>query len=273
MKSSEVSRFKRRVLDLLELALEPAWFVALLTWPKCSITSFRMVSVLARLGIAPRTIIDVGANVGQFTVAASKMLRPSTVHCFEPLPDCVSKLRANVRSLTDVHVHACAVGEEDGTCRMRVNCYSPSSSLLPLAEQHRSAFPGAEEVGCINVEISTLDRVFGGANLELPVLLKIDVQGYEAAVLRGAQKLLKCVSHAVIETSLKPMYETEPVFMDIARFMEHCGFRFAGTVGCLLHPVSGEMLQLDALFERCRPLKTRDGRRRREAFGDEGTIL
>ena len=228
--------------------------------------------MLARLGIAPRTIIDVGANVGQFTVAASKILRPSRVHCFEPLPDCVSKLRANVSSLTDVHVHACAVGEEDGTCRMRVNYYSPSSSLLPLAEQHRSAFPEAEEVGCVNVEISTLDRVFGDAPLELPVLLKVDVQGYEAAVLRGAQKLLKCVSHAVIETSLKPMYETEPLFMDIARFMEQCGFRFAGPVGYLRHPVSGEVLQLDALFERRDPLKTRDDRRR-EAFVDEGTML
>ena len=241
---------RHKLATILELAAEPAWLWGLITWPKFSVTSYRMVSTLARQHIAPRTVIDVGANVGQFAVAASKIFGAPHLHCFEPLPDCVMALRANLRSMPNALIDPRAVGERESVCSMRVNSYSPSSSLLPLGGEHRAAFPGAREVSTTTVEVTTLDRALDPYSLEAPILLKVDVQGYEAAVIAGGRRLLRVVDYAVIETSLKPMYQDEPLFIDIVRVMEDLGFRFAGPVGCLRHPVSYEMLQLDALFER-----------------------
>jgi hypothetical protein len=105
-------------------------------------------------------------------------------------------------------------------------------------------------VGTADVAISTLDKTFEAIDLPPPVLLKIDVQGYEVEVLRGATELLRRVKHAVIEASLTPMYQGETLFEGVESFMGECGFRFESSVGNLKNPSTGEILQIDALFHR-----------------------
>jgi predicted RNA methylase len=72
---------------------------AVCTWPKFSLTSFRLVDALRRQRIAPRTVIDVGANVGQFAVAAIRLLEPAMLYSFEPLPGIVDRLQKNVAGI------------------------------------------------------------------------------------------------------------------------------------------------------------------------------
>jgi FkbM family methyltransferase len=232
------------------MLLQPNALRALATWPVFSITSYEMLSELLRHNVKPNSIIDVGANVGQFTVAAAKKFSHAHIYSFEPLPDCALRLRRNVRRLRNVSVYGLALGAEEGRCAMHVNSYTLSSSLLSLAPAHQQAFPYATEVGMVDVAISTLDKTFEGIDLPRPILLKIDVQGYEAKVLEGAANLLKGIDHAVIEASLKPMYEGETLFDGLADLMKAFGFRFKATVGQLIEPSSGEILQIDALFER-----------------------
>ena len=69
---------------------------------------------------------------------------------------------------------------------MHVSAREDSSSLLPVGEGQVSAFPGTDEVGTTNVEVRTLDSVMANRDLEKPALLKVDVQGFELPVLRGA---------------------------------------------------------------------------------------
>ena len=98
--------------------------------------------------------------------------------------------------------------------------------------------------------MSTLDTVFAGKALAPPVLLKLDVQGYEAKVIEGGKATLARTRWVVAETSLRPLYEGEPLFLDLVRMMGEYGFRFLRPVGWLSDPRNGEVLQLDALFER-----------------------
>jgi len=235
---------------IVPMLFRPKALGALITWPVFSITSFEMLSNLLEHNVKPQSIIDVGANVGQFTVAAAKKFPHAHIYSFEPLPDCALRLRRNVRRLHNVFVYGLALGAEEGRCTMHVNSYTLSSSLLSLAPAHQQAFPYAIEVGMAEVAISTLDNTFQGIDLPRPVLLKIDVQGYEAKVLRGATNLLKRIDHAVIEASLKPMYEGETLFDELADLMKSFGFTFKGKVGQLFDPSNGEILQIDALFER-----------------------
>lgn len=231
-------------------AEEPSAVKALLSWPKFSVTSYFMVSRLSRQGLVPRTIIDVGANVGQFAVASAKLFPDARVHSFEPVSGCAAELRKNVARLEGVTVYPLALGEAAGEAELRVNSYTHASSFLSTTRMHTETFPEVRESGEVQVQVSTLDRVFSGMELRGPVLLKLDVQGYEAQVIRGGAETLKRVDYAVLEVSFKPMYEGEPLFMEMARIMEDHGFRFKRPVGWLTAPRTGEILQMDALFTR-----------------------
>lgn len=243
-------RMIRGTRTLLSLLEEPRSVRALATWPKFSVTSYFMVSRLLRQGVAPRTVIDVGANVGQFAVASAKLFPDVRVHSFEPVPGCAAELRKNVSGLEMVTVYPLALGEEAGEARLRVNAYTHASSFLPATRTHREAFPGVRESGEVPVEVSTLDRVFSDVELPGPVLLKLDVQGFEAEVIRGGTETLKRMDYVVLEASFRRMYEGEPLFADMMRLMQEHGFRFERPVGWLTAPGNEEVLQMDALFAR-----------------------
>lgn len=238
----------KRVHTIFSLLENVGSIKALITWPEFSITSYSMVSGLAKQGVLPRTVLDVGANVGQFAVASAKIFPNVQVYSFEPVPECAIKLRKNVSALGNVTVYPFALGECEGEATFHVNSYSLSSSLLPLAQAHHEAFPEAREINTITVKVSTLDQVFADAEFQPPVLLKLDVQGYEAQVLRGGVNLLKRVDYAVVEASFKPMYEGELLFMDVIRIMEEQQFRFERPVGWCVAPKTGEIIQTDCLF-------------------------
>ena len=222
---------------------------ALLTWPKFSLTSYRMVYTLKQQGIQPKTIIDVGANVGQFAIATAKLFSPATqIYSFEPHPEVVELLQQNVHHLKNITVYPLALGNHEGEIAFHVNTHSHSSSILPLAEAHREAFPYAQEEKTITVTLSTLDKIFSMVMLEPPILLKLDVQGYEAITLQGGVETLQQVNYVVIETSFKPLYEGEMLFMDMVHLMEAHHFRFLRPIGWLSNPENGEILQMDALF-------------------------
>jgi len=243
-----------KIQRLLEIAADPLALLALISWPVFSVTSYRMVSSLVRQKIAPMTVIDVGANVGQFAVAAAKLFVGSRVYSFEPLPPCFQRLMKNVANLPQVTALQAALGETPGTAELRINSHSHSSSLLPLAAAHRAAFPAAMELKRIAVRQTSLDEVLGAVEMESPVLLKLDVQGYEAQTLRGGSQLLGRVEWVVAEASLKPMYQGEALFMDLVEIMRSAGFSFLRPVGFLPDPRTGEVLQIDALFGRDRTM-------------------
>jgi FkbM family methyltransferase len=223
---------------------------ALWAWPRFSVTSYRLVARLAAQGIAPRTVLDVGANVGQFAVAAAELLPVERVHCFEPVPETVAGLRRTTARLPAVQVHAVALGDTSGEIDFRVNRHSHSSSALRLSAAHVAAFPDAREVAVERVPVRTLDDVLAGVPLSGPVLLKLDVQGYELRVLRGGAATLRRVDFVVLEASFRQLYVDEPLFNELAAEMAGMGFDFVRPLSWLTDPRTGEILQMDALFAR-----------------------
>lgn len=224
--------------------------IAAISWPKFSVTSYRMISGLKQQGLVPKIIIDVGANAGQFAVASAKIFPAAQIYSFEPNPPLAAQLKKNVSNLSNIKVHELALGEREGEIEFHVNSHSHSSSILPLAQSHLEAFPDARETSRINVQVSTLDKIFGNVELDSPTLLKLDVQGYELQVLQGGQQFLKRVDYVLLEASFKSMYQGEPVFMDIEMKMREFGFKFLRPVGFLRSPSTGEFLQMDAIFQR-----------------------
>lgn len=231
-------------------ALSPKILFNIVSWPVFSLTSFQMLTKLKNQNLSANTVIDVGANIGQFAVAASKLLNSPRIYSFEPYPQSAQAFTKNTQKLPNITLYPIGLGEQEGETEFHVNSHSHSSSILALADSHKQAFPQAEEAETIKIKVSTLDAVFNDIELQAPVLLKLDVQGYEPFVLRGGQETLKRVDYVILEASFKPLYEGEMLFTEIIALMESYGFRFLRPVGWLEDPKTGEILQADGLFER-----------------------
>lgn len=237
-----------RVLKLCEIIFDLKCLYSMLTWKPFSLTSYRMLKSLRKQGVCPNTIIDVGANIGQFSVSAANMFPAANIYSFEPLPDCYKKLKTNSNKYSNINVFQVALGNEKGSVEFNVNKHSHSSSILSLSDNHKKSFPAAEVSHVIDVEIDTLDSVLVGIDLVSPVMLKIDVQGYEGLVLDGLDCKSPNIDLIILESSFKPMYEGELLFMDIIEKMKLKGFEFDRPVGWLESEDTGEIVQMDMLF-------------------------
>ncbi len=130
--------------------------------------------------------VDVGAHLGEYTVLASAILKGSGyVHAFEARPDTFEILTRNVRltGFCNIAAQALAVWHEDGFCQIEM---TPDPSVSALRLQGN----GAKEGSLIQVKAVTLDHYFADTAMSRPTLIKIDVEGAELHVLRGARALL-----------------------------------------------------------------------------------
>ncbi len=222
----------------------------LITWPVFSVTSFFMLKNLSKQGLNPKIIIDVGANKGQFSIAAANTFKEADIYSYEPVPETYQQLKKNTLNKVKIKTKCSGIGEIVGELPMHINSHSHSSSMLHLADAHKQAFPNAEESHEVIVPVTTLDNEFESIDLSDEVLLKIDVQGFESYVLNGAIKTLKNTNYVLLEVSFKPMYEDEIIFDGVNDILKKLGFKFLRPVDWLIDPNSGEYLQMDALFIR-----------------------
>jgi hypothetical protein len=127
-----------------------------------------------------------------------------------------------------------------------VSAADDSSSLLPIGERQLAEFPGTQEARQLDVPVVTLDDVID-EGLAGPVLLKIDVQGLELDVLRGAGDALSSLDTIFVECSFVELYEGQALADEVIAFLFSHGFRLAGVHG-LATGQGGQTLQADLLF-------------------------
>jgi FkbM family methyltransferase len=198
------------------------------------------------------TVLDVGASRGQFALHARRRFPDARIICFEPLPTSQASIRRVLG--TDVEIVAAAVGAEPGTASMHVSAADDSSSLLPIGERQRAEFPGTEEASRLDVPVVTLAETLTTAPTE-PILLKIDVQGFELDVLRGAGDAIRRIQTVFVECSFVELYEGQALADEVVTYLSGHGFRLAGVHG-LVTGRDGEALQADLLFRHDRPART-----------------
>ena len=197
-----------------------------------------------------RSIIDVGANVGQFATFARGAFPSAAIYSVEPLPACAATLRQKFAGDTRFEAFECALGDAPAEVEMFQNDFTPSSSLLRMGETHRESFPFTARSSAVKVRVRTLDELFEGREIAAPLLLKVDVQGYESKVLAGGPRILAQAKLLVIEMSLEKLYEDEPLFDQLYRQVHAAGFSMRGMIDSLRRPSDRKPLQLDVLFER-----------------------
>jgi FkbM family methyltransferase len=197
-----------------------------------------------------QTVIDVGAHKGEFSRAIRALLPAIRVYAFEPLEDRHNELRAKLQSAELFQAFCVALGDINGEVSFRRNSFTKASSVLPMAEAHKRAFPWTDVSTTTSVPMRRLDDFESELILEPKVMLKLDVQGYEDRVLAGAQRMLEKVDYILIEVSFVELYEGQPTFKEIFSLLDESGFAYIGSWDQLHSPVDQSILQADAFFAR-----------------------
>ncbi len=204
------------------------------------------------LGARPwNTIVDIGANKGQFALAALDIQPNATIHSFEPLAGPRGIFDRVLGNAPKVHLHPFAVGPEDTAASMHVAGLDHSSSLLPIGEGQTALFPKTREVGEEEVAVRRLDTILTESDIQSPALLKLDVQGFEYEALNGCETLLPKFDIVYAECSFRELYLGQKLAGEIIIWLAERGFVFEDILG-IYRDGSGKAVQGDFLFRRYR---------------------
>lgn len=234
----------------MDLVVYPGALKAFLTWPKFSLASYIINSRLKKSNVEPKTIIDVGANIGQFSVAALKLFKQAKIISIEPDPEVAIKLKNNIRENSNTEVIVCAAGDKTGEVKFFRNKDSQVSSIMEIGVIRKNLFPNSKVKAEVNVPMNTLDSLFENRELQKPILLKLDVQGAELKVLNGSKNLLKNVKWIVIEVAFVNLYKGEPSFNELCKILKQYNFNFKKPLNYHISPNRLEIIEMDALFEK-----------------------
>ena len=203
-----------------------------------------------------RSVVDVGANVGQFAIWAADVLGAEHIVCVEPLPSAVVLLREVAAGLAPCRVDIvnAALGSTPGRRTLHVTAAIDSSSLLPVTDAAATR-TALHETGTEEVEVLVGDDVLVGdevvsGRFDGPLLVKLDVQGTELDVLAGMPRLLAAADAVLVEVSFTPLYQgqSDPSAV-IARLLD-AGLSLTGAARVPGSSSPWALDQADLLFER-----------------------
>jgi FkbM family methyltransferase len=195
-------------------------------------------------------IFDLGGNEGQSIRHFQQDFRTPRIISFEPARSCLEILKRKFGNQPSVQIVPKAVGENTSTGELKIFERSGMNSLLPLE-------PGAAAVGARldvleteKVEIISLDDFTAQNGIEKIDILKIDCQGGEMAILRGAKRLLaeQLVKCLYLEVMFKPLYRDQAALSEYVRFLEPFNFDLTGFYKPALRQTA--LFHCDVLFTR-----------------------
>ena len=204
--------------------------------------------LLERLAVA--TVLDVGANQGQYGTWLRRIGFQGAIVSCEPMAEPFAILEALAAADPSWTALRLAAGEADATLSMHVSANSVSSSLLAPTPGQVAAAPESAAVRREEVAVRRLDDVAAELDLAGPLWLKIDTQGFERQVLAGGPDVLKRAVAVQCEVSLTELYEGQTDYVTILGLLRDAGFELVRTEPAFVDPGSGDALQLDVLLVR-----------------------
>ncbi|MCS6851433.1 MAG: FkbM family methyltransferase [Gemmataceae bacterium] len=178
------------------------------------------------LGSGATTIIDVGARWGM--EKAWYALSPlAKLIGFEPDAEECARLNERRPSLEHYRYVPLALGHQRGKARLHLTREPACSSLYPPCPAMQRRYPALaviEPVGTVEVDLVPLDDWATAEQVNDITFLKLDTQGSELDILRGAERVLQGCVGLEIEVEFSPIYIGQPLFADIDPFLRERGF-------------------------------------------------
>lgn len=197
---------------------------------------------LVAADLAPRTILDVGAALGDWSRAAAKAFPGARIVLVEPLAEFAPVLRSLAGTLASADVVEAAAGAKAGERTFNVHEDLVGSSLL-----HESEGPHVDGVPR-TVRAVAVDELAAELELEPPYLLKLDVQGAELDALAGASRIVENSLAIHVEVSFFPFFAGGATFECVVAALREHGFVVYDVLNLSRRPLDGALAQADLLF-------------------------
>jgi FkbM family methyltransferase len=203
-----------------------------------------LIAALPQLDLQGNTrIVDVGAHCGEWAVCCARLFPHGKIISFEPVTEYYEAAQRLASRFSNWKVMPLALGDQPG--ELPINVQGQRSSFRPLSgeefEEWRKGNGRFQHRETVRVE--TLDHSLLAEDF-LPLdLLKIDAEGYEIEILRGAEATLRQTKQVLIEVRFYPLFQSGSLFADVHQVLNDAAFELAH-----LKPCKGQCLWADALY-------------------------
>jgi FkbM family methyltransferase len=194
------------------------------------------------------TVVDIGANRGQFALAA-RAISGAKVISFEPLPQAAEVFKKIFSDDSAARLHVAAIGERAERKLIHLSARDDSSSLLEIGAAQSNFFPGTHEVGTLEVQVGALDDFLTKEEIVRPAMLKLDVQGFELQALAGCKNLIDNFDYVYCECSFVELYKDQKLAGEVIGYVRSLGFSLTGIYNPS-YDRDGNCIQADLLFGR-----------------------
>jgi FkbM family methyltransferase len=194
-------------------------------------------------------VVDVGANEGQYAMRLRNAGFSGRVVSFEPGSEAFERLEKHAADDPLWDCRRLALGERRGVEMLNIAADTEGSSFLEVEPREVRNSPGSRFVAEERVPVERLDAIWAELNpQDRTTFLKLDTQGTELAILRGAGNALDAIELVDVELSLVPLYEGGPLLDEVMAFMHDREFALMSVEGVDEERDTGQMLQVDAIF-------------------------
>ena len=170
------------------------------------------------------TVIDIGANTGQFGISLRNQGFKGKIISFEPVKIAYEELLLNSKNDLNWQVfRRCAIGSKSQKTEINVSNNLYSSSILPMTEIHQKNATRSKYSSKETIDVLRLDDIYGEIIKEnINYFLKIDTQGYEMEVLEGAEKIISSnlCKGILSELSFVELYSGSTLWLELIKFLE-----------------------------------------------------
>jgi FkbM family methyltransferase len=174
-----------------------------------------------------RVILDVGANAGQTSARYRSLFPDARIHAFEPFPAVFNQLAARFRNDPLTACHRKALAETSGPQTLFTNTMNVTNALTPFrADAAAHLPPGVTPAQAIPIEAMALDDFCETEDIERIDILKMDAQGSEPRILKGAARMLRerRIGLVYTEVMFVPVYEGQGKFYEVAALLGAAGY-------------------------------------------------
>lgn len=234
----------RRIEKLCQVAHSGRFMLALVRHHVLAASEHRRV-----LEAGFSTVVDIGANRGQFSLAVREYSPKASVVAFEPLAGPADQFKRLFAHDNQVTLHQAAIGPREETATIYVAQADDSSSLLPMSDVQCGLFPGMRTAGTESVQVARLTSFIAEDEVRSPALLKLDVQGFELEALRGSEELVGQFDDILVECSFLELYVGQALVDEVICFLKGRGFGLVNAYS-MEYDQHGQAIQGDFLFRR-----------------------
>ena len=204
---------------ILNLCRSKIWFKGMINGIYATVELEKLVKDIK----APETIIDIGSNKGQFILLMEQIFPNKIVYSFEPIIEMINKQKKFFKYKKNITFHNLALGSSICSKEFLITSRMDSSSFLKVVSNTNKS-KNYSVIEKRDIKVSTLDEIFLNEKISHPILIKMDVQGYELEVLKGANDLLKKTDYLLLEVSENEMYQNQPTEKIIIEYLKELNF-------------------------------------------------